>query len=205
MYYCIRCTVPLSMILLWQWLIILGPDPQYSEYDRFCKKNCNSNTMFWKVNNSNLVPTISAVMVLMECHYASGKWKMYVKQQGWGDAEDINTNENVILFTPIRKVQPSLCRFSQNSWKLHSVMSKYFIPNFISHTNIKSRISISKLWLSLHIFSWNSPSWNKFLWTTSALYLIQIIHKIQKTWQIFIRYPKKPVTALIFTKFKVKN
>jgi hypothetical protein len=130
-YYCIRCTVPLSVVLLCQWLIIFGPDPTLFPERSFLQKNCNSNIMSWKVNSGNLVPTISAVMVLMECHYALGKWRMLVKQRGWGDAQDINTNENVILFTPIRKARPSLYRFSQNSWKLHSVILKYFIPNFI--------------------------------------------------------------------------
>jgi hypothetical protein len=70
--------------------------------------------------------------------------------------------------------------------------TKFYFTNWttsIQHTNINSCMSISKLRLSLHIFSWNS-SWNKFLGTTPALCLIQIIHKIQKTWQIFIHYQK---------------
>ena len=75
----------------------------------------------------------------------------------------------VPIFTKLMKTKQCYAEIPYTNW-----------TTSIQHTNINSRMSIHKLWLSLHMFSWNLLSWNKFLWTTPALNFIQITQKYRK-------------------------
>lgn len=111
-----------------------------------------------------LIASVTVIAVPTKCHNTLSKWCIEAEWQGWErGVENVDAHLNVITLAPIRKVWSFLCHFSQNSQILKSIALRFSVPKF---TQIRWKMwkiqvlnqlhLLSKLCLSLHLFSQNS-------------------------------------------------
>jgi hypothetical protein len=101
------------------------------------------------------------------------------------------TRVNVILFlcnqsTACRALK--VTKFTNDKTKLSTELLLQIFP--VREINLgrkyrNSFTSISKVWLLIGRFIWNTLLFNKFLWESLALHFIRINHEVQKTRTIF--------------------